>query len=136
MIDHLSTYATDYAKTKAFYEAVFSPLGFSMQTELVTEWDKAFPTRRMCAFGAGGKPTFWIIETKEPYTPRHTAFAAANRAGVDAFYAAAIAHGGTDNGAPGLRPMYHEHYYGGFVFDPDGNNVEAVCHTPEPTEDQ
>jgi predicted lactoylglutathione lyase len=76
------------------------------------------------------KPDFWINEGT-PQTPRvHLAFRAENRAQVDAFYAAAIAAGGTDNGKPGLRPHYHPDYYGAFVLDPDGHNVEAVCHTP------
>ena len=131
MIDHLSTYATNYAATKSFYEAAFAPLAFPLQTEFVAEWNQAFPTQRMCAFGIKGKPTFWIIETKEKHTPRHVAFAAGSRNAVDLFYRRAMESGGKDNGKPGLRPTYHEHYYGAFVFDPDGNNVEAVCHTPE-----
>lgn len=130
MIDHLSSYATDYAATKDFYLAAFAPLGFTLQMEFVAEWNTEFPTQRMCAFGVEGKPTFWIIECKEKATPRHVAFSAASRTAVDAFYQEAMTHGGKDNGKPGLRPHYHANYYGGFVFDPDGNNVEAVCHTP------
>jgi catechol 2,3-dioxygenase-like lactoylglutathione lyase family enzyme len=83
----------------------------------------------MCAYGPG-RPVFWVIEVKEPVSPRHVAFTAANREAVGAFHAAALAAGGTDHGAPGLRPMYHEHYFGAFALDPDGNNVEAVCHAP------
>lgn len=131
MIDHISTYATGYAATRAFYEAAFAPLGCTVQTEFVAQWNADFPTQRMCAFGADGKPVFWIIEVRQPATPRHVAFCATDRAAVDTFYTAALANGGQDNGAPGLRPMYHEHYYGAFVIDPDGNNVEAVCHLPE-----
>ncbi|KUI98833.1 VOC family protein [Vibrio sp. MEBiC08052] len=131
MIDHISTYATDYEATKAFYAAAFAPLGYGLQMEFVAEWNEAFPQQRMCAFGPQDKPAFWIIETKESFTPRHVAFTAASRQLVDQFYAQAIAHGGQDNGKPGLRPMYHEHYYGAFALDPDGNNVEAVCHDPE-----
>lgn len=131
MFDHLSTYATNYMATKKFYESAFAPLGYSLQTEFVAEWNPDFPTQRMCAFGVNGKPSFWIIETKEKYTPRHIAFSAASRRSVDLFYEHAMQNGGKDNGKPGLRPMYHEHYYGAFVFDPDGNNVEAVCHKPE-----
>ena len=85
----------------------------------------------MCAFGPEGKPIFWIIETKDSYTPRHTAFSTDSRELVDKFHEAGVQNGGTDNGAPGLRPMYHEHYYGAFLIDPDGNNIEAVCHAPE-----
>ncbi len=131
MIDHLSTYATDYVATKAFYEAVFKPLGYSVQMAFVAEWNQNFPTQRMCAFGPEGKPVFWIIESKDVYTPRHIAFSADSRTSVNLFYEAGIQNGGTNNGAPGLRPMYHPHYYGAFLIDPDGNNVEAVCHAPE-----
>lgn len=131
MIDHISTYATDYLATKSFYTAVFEALGYSMQVEFTAEWNEDFPTQRMCAFGLDGKPIFWIIESKEASTPRHTAFAAKNRATVDQFHQIALAHGGKDNGKPGLRPIYHEHYYGAFVIDPDGNNIEAVCHHAE-----
>lgn len=131
MFDHLSTYATDYDATKTFYGGVMTALGYSLQMEFVAEWNTDFPTQRMCAFGPEGKPAFWIIEVKDAYTPRHIAFSAPSRAIVDAFYAAAIDGGGKDNGQPGLRPIYHEHYYGAFALDPDGNNVEAVCHLPE-----
>lgn len=131
MIDHLSTYTTDYSKCKAFYEAAFEPLGYSLQTEFVAEWNTDFPTQCMCAYGTEGKAIFWIIEVREAATPRHVAFSASSRAGVQNFYTQALEAGGTDNGAPGLRPMYHESYYGAFVLDPDGNNVEAVCHVPE-----
>ena len=128
MIDHLSTYATDYPATKRFYEAVLGPLGHSMQSESVAAWNLDWPTQRMCAFGPPGRFIFWIIEVRGLATPRHVAFAAKDRAGVNAFYRAALAGGGRDNGAPGLRPEYHPNYYGAFALDPDGNNVEAVCH--------
>ena len=133
MFDHISSYATDYTAAKRFYEAVLSVLGYTLNTEMVAEWDTDFPTRRACAFGPDGRVMFWVIEVKpeNAATPRHIAFSASNRAEVNAFHEAALAVGATDNGAPGLRPMYHEHYYGAFVFDPDGNNVEAVCHAPE-----
>ena len=131
MIDHLSTYATDFPATKAFYEAVFAPLGCGLQMELVAKWNSEFPTQRICAFGPTGKPVFWVIEVKTAYTPRHIAFTADNRAAVAAFYEQGLAQGGRDNGGPGLRPEYHEHYYAAFLLDPDDNNVEAVCHTPE-----
>lgn len=86
--------------------------------------------QQMCAFGIDGKFSFWVIETQQPFTPRHIAFSAENRAIVDAFYQAGMDAGGRDNGAPGLRPLYHEHYYAAFLLDPDENNVEAMCHTP------
>ncbi len=132
MIDHLTTYATDYPATKAFYIAVLGALGYGLDREMVTTWDPEFPTRRMCAFGPPDKPVFWIAEVREPATPRHCAFTAANHAAVDAFHAAGLTAGGCDNGRPGLRPAYHASYYGAFAIDPDGNNVEAVCHAPQP----
>ncbi len=128
MIDHVSTYATDYLATKAFYEGALAPLGFTLQQELVATWDEDFPDRRACAFGPPGKTVFWVIEARSAVDPRHIAFSAQDRAAVDAFFEGAIGAGGSDNGGPGPRPVYHEHYYGAFVLDPDGNNVEAVCH--------
>lgn len=130
MIDHLSTYATDYAATRSFYEVALGALGYHVQMELTAEWNEDFPTQRMCAFGPAGRPVFWIIETREPATPRHFAFRAESRADVDAYHREAVAAGGEDNGLPGVRPQYHENYYGAFVLDPDGNNTEAVCHAP------
>ena len=131
MIDHLSTYATDFIATKTFYQSVFKPLGYSIQMEFAVPGNPDLPEQRMCAFGPEGKPIFWVIETNEKHSPRHVAFTADTRSKVQAFYDAGISHGAKDNGAPGPRPMYHEHYYGAFLYDPDGNNVEAVCHTPE-----
>ena len=131
MIDHLSTYATDHSKTRKFYQACLGALGYEVQFEMEMTWDKEFPGRHACAFGPPGKSLFWVIEVKSPYTARHIAFAAEDRKAVAAFYEAALAGGGTDHGAPGLRPEYHEHYFGAFALDPDENNVEAVCHTPE-----
>jgi catechol 2,3-dioxygenase-like lactoylglutathione lyase family enzyme len=132
VIDHISTYATDFAASKRFYEAALGPLGSVVVSEMVTTWDADFPTRRACAFGPAGRPVFWVIEVRDPVGPRHVAFTAADHASVDAFHKAALASGGGDNGAPGPRPIYHEHYYGAFALDPDGNNVEAVCHAPQP----
>ena len=83
----------------------------------------------IAGFGADGKPDFWISES-DAVAPVHVAFTAADRATVDAFHAAALSAGGGDNGAPGIRSHYHENYYGAFVHDPDGHNVEAVCHAP------
>jgi catechol 2,3-dioxygenase-like lactoylglutathione lyase family enzyme len=126
MIDHLSYYATDYPASKKFYDAALAPLGYVCTTEMTATWDTEFPTRRMCAYGPPGKSVFWLMEVKHPVTPRHIAFSAKSHAEVDAFHEAAIAVGAKDNGAPGPRPLYHENYYGAFVIDPDGNNVEAV----------
>ncbi len=118
MIDHLSFYATNFPSSKRFYESALAPLGYQVVMEMVSSWDKEFPTRRLCAFGPPKKPIF----------PRHIAFAAMDCSAVDAFHKAGLSAGGTDNGAPGPRPIYHPGYYGAFVVDPDGNNVEAVCH--------
>ena len=130
MIDHLSSYTTDFSAAKAFYEAVLNELGFSLQSEMSFDSDPDLPGRRACAFGPEGRPLFWVIETLEAASPRHVAFVAQDRAAVAAFHKAGLAAGGEDLGAPGPRPIYHEHYYGSFLTDPDGNNVEAVCHTP------
>lgn len=128
MIDHISTYAIDYPTSQAFYCAVFKPLGHTVVTEFVTDWDQAFPTCRVCGFGSGSQAGFWVIESLIEATPRHIAFSAETRLEVDQFYHEALRMGGKDNGKPGLRPLYHEHYYGAFILDPDGNNIEAVCH--------
>ncbi|MBU8897209.1 VOC family protein [Corallococcus sp. M34] len=130
MIDHLSFYATDYAATKAFYTATLAALGHGLVLEMTSTWDPDFPTRRMCAFGPPGKPVLWIMETKTAVTPRHTAFVAQDRAAVEAFHRAGLQAGGKDNGAAGPRPHYHPDYFGAFVIDPDGNNVEAVYRGP------
>jgi catechol 2,3-dioxygenase-like lactoylglutathione lyase family enzyme len=121
MLDHVSIGVGDYARSKAFYEAALAPLGFTVVMEL---GDFA------CGLGREGKPWFWVT-TREPSGPLHLAFAAPDRPTVDAFHQAALAAGATDNGAPGLRDQYHRNYYGAFVLDPDGNNIEAVCHRPD-----
>ncbi|MBI3890706.1 MAG: VOC family protein [Candidatus Wallbacteria bacterium] len=121
MIDHLTLPIQDFEKSKKFYSTALRPLGY----ELIMEFEN------VTGFGVAGKPDFWI--SKQGVAPSlHIAFRAATRAAVDAFYEAAIAAGGRDNGRPGLRQHYHPDYYGGFVYDPDGHNIEAVCHTPEP----
>ena len=130
MIDHLSTYATDFEATRAFYVATLPTLGFDLISESQWDDDPDLPGRRACAFGPGQDRILWVIEVREAYTPRHLAFEAPDRKAVDAFHAAGIAAGARDHGAPGPRPIYHEHYYGSFLLDPDGNNVEAVCHRP------
>jgi catechol 2,3-dioxygenase-like lactoylglutathione lyase family enzyme len=131
MLDHVGIIATEIGLSRAFYEQALAPLGISIQMA---------PTPDMIAagyegygFGEAGKPYFWVAASGpgRPSGPIHIAFAAGSRALVDQFHAAALAAGGTDNGAPGLRPHYHPNYYGAFVLDPDGNNIEAVCHHPE-----
>lgn len=105
-------------RSVTWYEQALAPLGYKLLMR--------FPTA--AGFGLDGKPDFWIAPAGGKPSTIHVAFVAKTRSVVDAFYAAAIAAGGTDNGKPGTRPMYHEHYYAAFVHDPDGHNVEAVCH--------
>jgi len=128
MIDHAGICVTDWPRAKAFYDAAFGALGATMLQQVPTEFTGGV---RVGGYGRE-KPDFWLHENSEGAGPgRHYAFTARNRAEVRAFYDAALAAGGKDNGAPGLRPHYHPDYYGAFVIDPDGNNVEAVCHAPE-----
>jgi catechol 2,3-dioxygenase-like lactoylglutathione lyase family enzyme len=127
MIDHISVVVTDYEKSKAFYERALAPLGFS----LVMEFGKAggFGRDRKPTLWIGeGSPTFWGPSHRAGAAPVHIALVAKDRAAVEAFHVAALAAGATDFGAPGLRPQYHPGYYGAFVLDPDGNNLEAVVH--------
>jgi catechol 2,3-dioxygenase-like lactoylglutathione lyase family enzyme len=127
-IDHTSLSVSDFAAAKAFYSAALKPLGISVLMEFPKAMTGDFD---IAGLGSNGKPFLWLAGAGKT-TPRvHLAFAANNRAEVDAFYAAAIAAGGKDNGKPGLRTQYHPTYYGAFVLDADGHNVEAVCHTPE-----
>jgi catechol 2,3-dioxygenase-like lactoylglutathione lyase family enzyme len=127
-LDHISLSVSNFAAAKAFYTAALSPLGISVQMEVSKEGGSDFDA---AGFGTAGKPFFWVAGGGKSTPHVHIAFAAANRAEVDAFYKAAIAAGGKDNGAPGLREHYHPAYYGAFVLDADGNNIEAVCHKPE-----
>jgi catechol 2,3-dioxygenase-like lactoylglutathione lyase family enzyme len=125
MLDHIGYPVSDFAKSKAFYIKALEPLGIKLMMEITKE-----VTGRDEHAGFGStKPDFWIGNGKNALSGVHVAFTAKDRQAVDAFYQAALAGGGTDNGAPGLRPHYHKDYYGAFVLDPDGNNVEAVCHT-------
>ncbi len=126
MIDHIGLRVKDYAKAKSFYKSALAPLGYELIMEFGPELGIDYEG---AGFGAGGKPDFWIGRG-EANGPAHIAFAASNRKAVDAFHAAAIAAGGKDNGPAGLRPHYHANYYGAFILDPDGNNVEACCHRP------
>ena len=120
MLDHIGLVVSDFAKSKSFFERALAPLGYSCLMEFTGA----------AGLGAAGKPDFWISQGQAAKPPVHVAFAAADRSVVDAFHKAAIGAGGRDNGAPGLRKEYHPNYYGAFVHDPDGNNVEAVCHNP------
>ncbi|MCW5721377.1 MAG: VOC family protein [Devosia sp.] len=127
MLDHVGILVADWSKAKAFYDASFAPLGISLLNQVPEQYTGGV---KVGGYGKD-KPDFWLTESADAGPGRHYAFSAASRAQVDAFYAAAIAAGGTDNGGPGLRPQYHPSYYAAFVIDPDGNNVEAVCHVPE-----
>jgi len=122
VIDHVSLDVRDLEASKRFYAEALAPLGY----ELLMEYGG-----RVAGFGRDGKPDFWIGDRGEPQSGVHVAFASPDRATVDRFYDAALAAGATDNGPPGLRPDYHQQYYGAFVRDLDGNNVEAVCHQAE-----
>jgi len=128
MIDHLGFPVSDYSRAKAFYTSALAPLGYSLIMEVTQEQSGQDPA---AGFGVDGKPDFWIGGEGGLNKPVHVAIRAESRDMVDAFYKAAMAAGGRDNGAPGLRPHYHPNYYGAFVLDPDGHNIEAVCHAPE-----
>jgi catechol 2,3-dioxygenase-like lactoylglutathione lyase family enzyme len=128
VLDHIGLPVSDFAKSKAFYTTVLASLGMQLLMDMDLS-DEGGPAG-YAGFGAA-RPQFWI-GTGKPFTGRlHVAFAAKDRAQVRAFYEAALASGAKDNGPPGLRPHYHANYYGAFVIDPDGHNIEAVSHLPE-----
>jgi catechol 2,3-dioxygenase-like lactoylglutathione lyase family enzyme len=120
MFDHLGLGVSDYAASKDFFLKALAPLGVAVAME----------GPHGVGMGRNGKPSLWLFQSDVKPAPMHLAFPADDRAQVDAFYRAALAAGGKDNGAPGLRPHYHPNYYGAFVYGPDGHNVEAVCHKP------
>ncbi len=136
MLDHMTFRVANLEQTQAFYAAALTPLGYHLEHSF------AFDSQRMIGFacaGPQGQGTItdtWFMQGPSPYggaavtSGAHLCWHAPTRAAVDAFYKAAMAAGGKDNGPPGLRTHYHEHYYGAFVIDPDGNNVEAACHVP------
>ena len=127
MLDHVGFAVTDLEKARNFYQKALSPLGIMLIYDITAEQTDG---EAYLGFGEDQKPYFWV-GTGDRFGGRlHVAFLAENRAVVDKFYKAALASGGKDNGAPGLRPHYHKNYYGAFVLDPDGNNIEAVCHRP------
>jgi catechol 2,3-dioxygenase-like lactoylglutathione lyase family enzyme len=121
IIDHIGLGVSDYDKSKEFFAKALAPLGIALLAEF----------HGWAGFGRAGKPEFWFGAQAQPNSSIHIAFLADNREQVRAFYAAALAAGGTDNGAPGIREHYHPNYYGAFVHGPDGHNIEAVCHRPE-----
>lgn len=127
MFDHVGFGVADFQRSAAFYDAALAPLGVRQLYVVPKEF-----TGGANAVGYGAeRPMFWISDRNATQGKLHVAFAAATRDQVDAFYEAALKAGGRDNGAPGLRPHYDKDYYGAFVLDPDGFNVEAVCRAPE-----
>lgn len=128
MIDHIGLAVSDLERSRRFYEAALEPLGIAKMMEYGA--DKSESGGTVIGFGKDGMPFFWIGDNERVGEGTHVAFVAADRPTVDAFYAAALKAGGRDNGAPGIREKYHPNYYGAFVCDPDGINVEAVCHKP------
>lgn len=127
-IDHMQLAVADYAKAKAFYLKALKPLGWTLAMEFPEEGAPAFG-----GFAVDGKPYLWLAGGTRQTPRTHIAFGANSRAEVDAFYKAAMAAGGTDNGPPGVRKMYHPNYYAAFVLDPEGHNIEAVTHSAPAT---
>lgn len=131
MLDHFGMGVRDYPAARAFYARTLEPLGMTLAMETTA----AEHGHDACGFGRSGNPKFWVSDGAAS-TALHIAFRAQDRQSVDAFHAAALSAGGLDNGGPGLRPGYHPHYYAAFVWDLDGNNIEAVCHAPGDAADQ
>ncbi|MBW8300806.1 MAG: VOC family protein [Hydrogenophaga sp.] len=129
MLNHVGLSVSDYARSKAFYDAVMPSIGAACVMAVTAE--ETGGAYEGSGYGFAGKPSFWIGSGDRSKGQVHIAFTAPDRAAVDAFYAAAMAAGAKDNGGPGLRPHYHPNYYAAFVLDPDGHNIEAVCHAPE-----
>jgi catechol 2,3-dioxygenase-like lactoylglutathione lyase family enzyme len=127
-IDHIGLSVTDFDAAKKFYAAALAPLRMSVIMGFPADVTGDFP---VAGIGADGKPFFWITGGGKTTPHVHLAFRAESRAQVDAFHAAAIAAGGKDNGGPGIRELYHPNYYGAFILDPEGHNIEAVAHRPE-----
>jgi catechol 2,3-dioxygenase-like lactoylglutathione lyase family enzyme len=128
MLDHIGLAVANLQKSRQFYLVALAPLSIGIVMEVTKEQSGNYAG---AGFGAGNKPSFWIGTGDHLSGPMHVSFTASTRADVDAFYKAALSVGGRDSGAPGVRAHYHPNYYGAFVLDPDGNNVEAVCHGPE-----
>ena len=121
LIDHIGIAVSNYSTSKAFYTKALAPLGI----------EQVGKDQGWVGFGKDGQGAFWFGEDDIIQSPMHIAFVAETRAQVDQFYEAAIAAGAKDNGKPGLRKRYHASYYGAYVTDPDGHNIEAVCHLTE-----
>jgi catechol 2,3-dioxygenase-like lactoylglutathione lyase family enzyme len=127
IIDHTGLSVSDLERSLKFYEAALKPLAIGLVMRVTKEETGDFEA---AGLGRNGKPSFWLSGQGKTAPHIHVAFVADDRAAVDAFYDAALAAGGKDNGPPGVRAMYHPDYYGAFVLDPDGHNIEAVCHKP------
>jgi len=129
MLDHIGLHVSDFTRSRAFYQQVLATLGHRLVMEIGRAETGGYEG---AGFGPGEAPHFWIGQAPDarPTSGAHVAFRAASPAQVDAFHAAALVAGGRDNGAPGLRPHYHPGYYGAFILDPDGHNIEAVFHGP------
>ena len=121
MIDHIGLKVKDFKKSLAFYAKALAPIGYKVISE----------GSGYAGLGAGTSPVLWISQGEPPKPGVHLAFNSRKRAQVDRFHQEALKAGGKDNGKPGIRKDYHEHYYGAFALDPDGNNIEAVCHDPK-----
>ena len=128
MIDHMAFQVSDLKRSQEFYDKALAPLGYK---RLMEAPEKNAQGAWFLGWGDSLDTDIWIGESQRTEPRLHIAFRADNHQQVDEFYEAALAAGGKDNGKPGLRPHYHEHYYGAYVLDPDGHNVEAVCHTPQ-----
>lgn len=127
LIDHISLNVEDIERAKAFYGVALAPLGVTLIMELPASITGSVD---VAGFGTGGKPFFWLSAGGRQTPPMHVAFGTDERGVVDAFHKVALDAGGTDNGGPGVRAIYHPNYYGAFVLDPEGHNIEAVCHNP------
>lgn len=128
MIDHVGLTVSNFGRSKEFYKLALAPIGFKLLAEVPASISK---TKDFAGFGEAPKPEFWIHSGMPNNPPVHIAFRASSRADVDSFYTAAISAGGRDNGVPGIRAHYHPNYYGAFVLDYDGHNIEVVCHAPK-----
>lgn len=128
MIDHTGVGVSNFARSKDFYIQVLKPIGYKMLVEIPSS---VTGKEDVAGFGEPNKPDFWINSGSPQIPPVHIAFRVQSRKQVQNFYNAAIQAGGKDNGEPGLRPHYHPDYYGAFILDPDGHNIEAVCHNKE-----
>lgn len=133
MIDHTGVVVSDFAASKAFYSTALGAIGLSLLMEFPAS---VTGSTDVAGFGdpdtltQGLSPEFWLARGTSGSNPLHVAFRVSSHALVDAFHKAALGAGGRDNGAPGPRPQYHPTYYAAFVLDPDGHNIEAVCHAP------